>query len=164
MSAALMVKRGGGRYCVATRDEVLQVAAQYQVREMRGPCLNDPGVARQFLGATLGPRQSETFGVLWLDNRHRVIAWVELFQGTLDRASVFPREVLRSCMEHNASACILAHNHPSGILEASNADEIITKRLVQTLGLIDVRVLDHIIAAGGPNCGQTMSFSERGLI
>jgi DNA repair protein RadC len=99
------------------------------------------------------------FAVLWLDNRHRFIQYDELFRGTIDGSSVHPREVVKSALRHNAAACILAHNHPSGISAASNADRSITRRLVDALALVDVRVLDHIIVA--EDC---LSFAETGLL
>ena len=95
-----------------------------------------------------------------LDNRHRLIAFEELFRGTIDRAGVHPREVLRQTLLHNAAAVIFAHNHPSGVLEPSQADELITRRLKEALALVDVRVLDHFIIGDG----LCYSFSEHGLI
>ena len=107
----------------------------------------------------LAPQPYELFAVLWLDNRHRVIAFEELFRGTIDGASVHPREVVRAAIDHNAAACIFAHNHPSGVEEPSQADLRITNRLKDALDLVDVRVLDHMIV------GDTMcSFAERGLL
>ncbi|AOV15909.1 hypothetical protein BJI67_01420 [Acidihalobacter aeolianus] len=98
--------------------------------------------------------------MLWLDNRHRVIAFEELFQGTIDGCSVYPREVVRKALEHNAAACILAHNHPSGVTEPSRADQSITDKLKQALGQIDVRVLDHLIIGGA----EVTSMAERGML
>ena len=99
-------------------------------------------------------------GCLYLDNRHRLIAFEELFRGTIDRAGVHPREVLRQTLSHNAAAVILAHNHPSGVLEPSQADELITRRLKEALALLDVRVLDHFIIGDG----VCFSFCEHGLL
>ena len=99
------------------------------------------------------------FAILWLDNRHRVIAFEELFRGTIDGASIHSREVVKSALGHNAAACIMAHNHPSGVSDPSRADENITRRLRDALALIEVRVLDHIIV--GEDC---VSFAERGLL
>ena len=98
--------------------------------------------------------------VLFLDTQHRVLASEELFQGTLSQTSVYPREVVKRALSHNAAAVILAHNHPSGVAERSSADELITGVLKQALALVDVRVLDHFIVAGG----ATLSFAERGLL
>ncbi len=100
------------------------------------------------------------FSCLYLDSRHRLIAFEELFRGTIDRAGVHPREVLRQTLAHNAAAVIFAHNHPSGVLEPSGADELITRRLAEALGLIDVRVLDHFIIGDG----RCFSFCEHGLL
>ncbi len=96
----------------------------------------------------------------WLDNRHHVIAVEKLFNGTIDGASVYPREVVRSALRHNAAAAVAAHNHPSGNLEPSAADRAITTRLREALALIDVRILDHIVVGAQ----QTTSMAERGLI
>ena len=100
------------------------------------------------------------FCCLYLDNRHRLIAFDELFRGTIDGASVHPREVVKQALARNAAAVILAHNHPSGVAEPSQADELITQRLKEALALVDIRLLDHVIVGDG-NC---LSFAERGLI
>jgi len=101
----------------------------------------------------------EVFAVLWLDNRHRVLSFEELFRGTIDGASVHPREVVKAALSHNAAACILAHNHSSGVSEPSQADVSLTSRLREALSLVDLRVLDHIVV--GEDC---TSFAERGLL
>ena len=103
---------------------------------------------------------NEVFAVLWLNNRHHMLAFDEMFYGTIDGASVHPREVVRRAIEHNAAAVILAHNHPSGVAEPSRADTQLTRRLSDALGLIDVRVIDHIVVGAE----ETVSFAERGLI
>jgi DNA repair protein RadC len=100
------------------------------------------------------------FGSLFLDNRHRVIAVRELFQGTIDGASVHPRVVVQQALEVNAAAMVFFHNHPSGVAEPSRADEMLTRRLSEALALVDVRVLDHFVVSGG----ESVSFAERGLI
>ena len=100
------------------------------------------------------------FACLFLDNRHRVIKYEELFRGTIDGASVHPREVVKRALHHNSAAVILAHNHPSGVAEPSLADEAITRRLKDALSLVDVRVLDHFVVAAG----ESVSFAERGLL
>ena len=99
------------------------------------------------------------FAVLWLDNRHRVLAFEELFRGTIDGASVHPREVVKAALRHNAAACIFAHNHPSGDPTPSPADKRITQRLKEALGLVEVRALDHVVVAE-----TTCSFAELGLM
>ena len=98
--------------------------------------------------------------MLHLDNRHRVIAFEELFRGTLDGASVHPREVVKQALHHNSAACILVHNHPSGIAEPSDADRRLTQRLKDALALVDIRTLDHFVVGGA----EVVSFAERGLL
>jgi DNA repair protein RadC len=147
------------------RYAIMQAAVELTRRHFRealrlGPALAAPDATRSFLMAQLRDRPYEVFCCLYLDNRHRLIAFEELFRGTIDRAGVHPREVLRQTLLHNAAAVIFAHNHPSGVLEPSQADELITRRLKEALGLIDVRVLDHFIIGDG----QCFSFSEHGLI
>ena len=126
----------------------------------RGDTLSSPQDTRHYLSARLRGYRQEVFACLFLDNRHRVLAFDELFFGTVDGASVYPREVVRRCLEHNAAAVILAHNHPSGVAEPSRADEQITQRLKEALSLIDVRVLDHMIVGDG----EITSLAERGLL
>ena len=126
----------------------------------RGDALNSPRVVRDYLQLLLGSRQQEIFLVLFLDTQHRVIASEELFQGTLSQTSVYPREVVKRALAHNAAAVILAHNHPSGIAEPSQSDRLLTEALKQALSLVDVRVLDHFVVG----MGQTLSFAERGLL
>ena len=111
--------------------------------------MRNPRASGDFLRAQLRHLPYEVFGCLYLDNRHRVLAFEELFRGTIDRAGVHPREVLRQTLLHNAAAVIFAHNHPSGVLEPSQADELITRRLKEALALMDVRVLDHFIIGDG---------------
>jgi DNA repair protein RadC len=113
-----------------------------------------------FLRARLARRDREVFGVLFLDARHRLIAFEELFLGSIDRASVHPREVLRRALVLNAAALILAHNHPSGVAEPSASDLALTRELGDLLGRIDVRLLDHVVVTPG----QQVSLAERGLL
>lgn len=150
---------GPARYAIL--NAAVELARRHFREALRiGPALAAPQATRSFLLAQLRDRPYEVFCCLYLDNRHRLIAFEELFRGTIDRASVHPREVLRQTLVHNAAAVILAHNHPSGVLEPSQADELITRRLVEALALVDVRVLDHLIVAD-TGC---LSFAERGLI
>ncbi|MFN4262920.1 MAG: RadC family protein [Thioalkalivibrionaceae bacterium] len=138
----------------------LEMARRLAAAELtRGAALESPRAARDYLSLALRDRPSEVFGVLFLDNRHRVIAFEELFHGTIDGASVYPRVVVQRALALNAAALILAHNHPSGVAEPSAADHAITARLVDALGLIDVRVIDHVIVGD-----QTVSFAERGIL
>ncbi|MEK7323358.1 MAG: DNA repair protein RadC [Pseudomonadota bacterium] len=124
----------------------------------RGEALGNPDDTRRFLQARLRHYPYEVFACLFLDNRHRVIEFQELFRGTIDGASVYPREVVRQALAVNAAAVILAHNHPSGVAEPSNADYQLTRRLREALGLVDIRVLDHLVIGDG----QTVSLAERG--
>lgn len=126
----------------------------------RGEAVTSPDATRAYLRARLRDVPHEVFGCVFLDTRHRVIAFEELFNGTIDGASVHPREVLRRALDHNAAAVILAHNHPSGVAEPSAADRAITRRLRDALGLVDVRVLDHLVIGDG----EAVSMAERGLI
>jgi len=124
-----------------------------------GPTITSPQASMDYARLKLAESEQEIFAVMFLDNRHKVIAWENMFYGTVDGASVHPREVVKKALEHNAAACILAHNHPSGISEPSPADKAITDRLNAALALIDVRVLDHLIV------GETVtSFAEIGLL
>ncbi len=126
----------------------------------RGDALQTPEQTRQYLQSLLAHLPHEEFGCLWLDNRNRVITWEVLFRGTIDGANVYPREVVKSALAHNAAAVILAHNHPSGEVEASQADRRITEQLQQALTLVAVRVVDHLIVGDG----QYSSFAERGWL
>ena len=126
----------------------------------RGTCLTSPAETCEYLRLYLGEHRVEVFGCLFLDNRNRVIATEELFHGTIDGASIYPRVVVEQTLSFNAAAVIFFHNHPSGVVEASQADIAITKRLKEALGMIDVRVLDHYIVSAT----SSLSFAERGLI
>ena len=122
--------------------------------------ITNPEDTRTYLRLKLAEREAEVFCVLFLTNRHRVIAFTEMFQGTIDGATVHPREVVKQALRLNAAAVILAHNHPSGVAEPSRADEAITRRLRDALALVDIRVLDHLIVGGQ----DTTSLAERGLL
>jgi len=126
----------------------------------RGEAIESPAHTVRYLSARLRDYPYEVFAALFLDNRHRVIRFEELFRGTIDGASVHPREVVRKAMLHNAAAVIFSHNHPSGVAEPSQADRRITERLREALALVDIRVLDHIVIGDGEHC----SLAERGLI
>ncbi len=122
--------------------------------------ITSPAASKQFLLSALGNRQHEVFACLYLDTQHKILGFEELFRGTLDSASVYPREVIQSVLKKGAAAVIFCHNHPSGSTKASHADIQLTERLKKALDLIDVRVLDHMIVAGH----QVMSFAEQGLL
>lgn len=129
-------------------------------RHRPGTVLSSPLETRQYLQLALGTYKNEVFGAVFLDNRHRVLAFEELFFGTVDGTAVYPRVVVQRALELNAAAVIFTHNHPSGNAEPSRADEILTKRLKEALAVVDVRVLDHIIVTSV----ETISFAERGLL
>ena len=139
----------------------LELARRCLGEELRArAALTSPRDSGAFLKAQLAHRPYEVFACLFLDNRHRVLAFEELFRGTLDGASVHPREVVRAALQHNAAAVILAHNHPSGVAEPSAADRNITHQLRDALQLIGVRVLDHLVVG----TGEPTSMAARGLI
>ncbi len=125
-----------------------------------GNVLGSPEETRRYLRVRLAEHKNEVFGCLFLDNRHRIIEVAELFQGTIDGASVHPRVVVQKALAFNAAAILFFHNHPSGVAEPSNADEAITRRLKDALALIDVRVIDHFVVTAG----ESVSFAERGLL
>ncbi|WP_291784904.1 DNA repair protein RadC [Luteibacter sp.] len=124
------------------------------------PGIRSPTDSAAYLEARLRHLGQEVFACLFLDTRNRVLAYEELFRGTIDAASVYPREVVRACLRHHASAVILAHNHPSGVAEPSRADRDITRLLVDTLALIDIRVLDHLVIGDG----ETVSMASLGMV
>ena len=136
------------------------VSRSLEEKLIRDTTIDSPTTTRQFLMSRLRHLNHEVFAVLFLDNAHRLISYEVLFEGTINGASVYPRRVLERAMQLNSAAVILAHNHPSGIAEPSQADEKITKTLKQTLSVVDIRVLDHIII--GSN--QAVSMAERGLL
>lgn len=131
-----------------------------QERHRPGQHLRGTDNTRDFFRLLLSERKNEVFGVMFLDTRHRVLCVEELFQGTLDGASVHPRVVLQRAMECNAAAVILYHNHPSGMVKPSRADEVLTQKLQKVLSLVDVRVLDHVVVGSE----GTVSFAENGLL
>ena len=123
------------------------------------PCMTTPQASKDYVKLQLSEYEHEVFACLFMDNRNRVIAFEELFRGTIDGASVYPREVVKAALRQNAAAVIFAHNHPSGVAEPSRADERITERLKSALSLVDVRVLDHLVVGS-----EIISFAERGLL
>lgn len=145
----------------AQLQAVLEMARRHLGESLlRGSPLTDPTHTRRYLITRLRDLPQEVFCCLYLDNRHRVLAFEELFHGTLDGASVHPREVLRKALSHNAAALIFAHNHPSGVAEPSDADRRLTQRLKEALALVDIRVLDHFVVGDG----EAVSFAERGYL
>lgn len=124
------------------------------------PIFESPGAVKHFLLLLYAGREHETFTVLFLDSCHRLIVAEDVFRGSLNQTSVYPREIVKLCLQLNAAAVLLAHNHPSGAVEPSRADEFLTQTLKNALALIDVKVLDHIVVG----VGVTTSFAERGLL
>lgn len=141
---------------------VLEMAKRSLSAELRAATVfSSPGAVRDYLRLHLAGLPHEVFFALWVDAQNRLISAEELFRGTLTQTSVYPREVVKIALAHNAAAVILAHNHPSGVAEPSRADEALTRELKQALALVDVRVLDHFIVAGSD---LPLSFAERGLL
>ncbi|CAK3148329.1 DNA repair protein RadC [Vibrio crassostreae] len=141
-------------------NELLERAAEaLAAKYKREGTFTNPTNVKEYLKLKLGAHDREVFAVMFLDNQHQLISFEELFFGTIDAASIYPREVLKVALNHNAAAVVFAHNHPSGIAEPSQADRRITQRLVDALKLVDIRVLDHIVV--GEDC---VSFAEKGWI
>jgi DNA repair protein RadC len=152
---------GMGPAKYAQLQAVLEMARRALLEPLRErDALGSPGAVRDYLRLWLSGKDYEVFCALFLDAQNRVVAAKELFRGTLTQTAVYPREVVRHALEYNAASVILAHNHPSGVAEPSHADQLLTRQLVQALGLVDVRVLDHFIVGAGGG----MSFAERGLL
>lgn len=141
-------------------DTVRRALAILGRRMQRTDALSSPNAVRDYLRLLIGDRPHEIFVVVFLDAQNRVISSEEMFRGTLTQTSVYPREVVKAALAANAAGVLFAHNHPSGIAEPSQADELLTRTLRQALALVDVRVLDHFVVAGT----QALSFAERGLI
>ncbi len=153
--------RGIGPAKYVQLQAVMEMSRRYLGETLSKQCaISSPQDTRQYLKSQLRDRPYEVFAALFLDNRHQVIKFEELFRGTIDGASVYPREVVIAALKHNAAAIIVAHNHPSGIAEPSQADEHITRRLKDALGLVDIRLLDHLIIGDG----DIVSLAERGVI
>jgi DNA repair protein RadC len=154
-------QRGIGPARLAQLRVVLELARRHHREEfMSGPSLTDPRRAQDFLRTELRDLDYESFCLIFLDSRYRVTSFEPMFRGTVDCAQVHPREVVRRALEVRACAVILAHNHPSGTAEPSDADHVITRRLREALELVDIRVLDHVIVGEG----ACVSLAERGLL
>lgn len=161
LTGTLCVRQENGRYRQAEAAEITaHAAALLEPSLKKTDALTSPHLVKDYLRYQLRLKEHEVFAMLLLDNRHRTIEYVELFRGTIDGASVHPREVVKEVFKSNAAAVIFAHNHPSGNAEPSQADLKITRRLGDALKLIEVRVLDHIVVGDG----DAVSFAERGLI
>lgn len=159
---AIFTQRHGlGTAKFAQLQAVLEMAKRHLSEQLQKTgALTSPALTQQYLSALLRDKPHEVFLGLFLDSQHQVIASVELAHGTIDGAAVYPREIVKQALSHNAAAVIFAHNHPSGIAEASQADKAITERLVKALAVVDIRVLDHIIVGDG----EFTSFAEHGWI
>lgn len=142
----------------AAAIELARRAMAEQLKER--DALTSPGAVRDYLRVALGHRLHEVFVCIWLDAQHKVIGFDDAFEGTLTQTSVYPREIVKRAIRRNAAAVIFAHNHPSGVAQPSQADELLTRNLREALALIEVKVLDHFIIAGN----QAISFAERGLL
>ncbi|HIQ15811.1 MAG TPA: JAB domain-containing protein [Leucothrix sp.] len=152
--------KGLGQAKYVQLQAVVEMSRRFlQEKLQRGDAINNVADVKNYLQSRLQHYPFEVFSCLFLDNKHRIIAYEELFRGTIDSASVHPREVVRRVLQHNAAAIVLAHNHPSGVAEPSQSDIAITNKLKQALGTIDVRVLDHFIIGD-----EIVSFAERGLV
>lgn len=159
-----LVETDGDKYLLSepvTTKQMYQLMLEMLEQEyFRTDQLTSPQKTIQYLQVKLAKYEHEVFCCIYLDNQHNVIGFEELFRGTINAASVYPREVVKSCLQHNAAAVLLLHNHPSGDPAPSTADEMLTKRLTEALALVDIRVLDHILIAAS----SSISFAERGLI
>lgn len=152
---------GLGDASYAALHASMELARRYlESRLRRGTPFSSPADTRRYLTARLRRHEHEVFACLFLDNRHRLIDFEELFRGTVNGASVHPREIAKRALHHNAAAVIIAHNHPSGVAEPSQADRSLTRRLQDALALVDVRVLDHVVVGAS----ETVSFAERGWL
>lgn len=159
-SPNLYIKTPTGRYAVAEPQIIRDTALATLQLVKIGELIRSPADTETFLKLKIGHLEHEVFCAVFLDNRHRVLKFAELFRGTVDGTSVYPREVVKEALYCNAAAVIFAHNHPSGIAEPSQADERITKRLKAALELVDIRVLDHLIIGSD----AVTSFAKRGIL
>ncbi|CAM3817311.1 hypothetical protein VA7868_02603 [Vibrio aerogenes CECT 7868] len=154
-------RKGLGEVKYIQLQAVLEMMQRYLSETLqRGDALTSPQMTKLYLSGLLRDRSREGFYVLFLDNQHRVINEALLFEGTINTASVYPREIVSRALQHNAAALILAHNHPSGVAEPSQSDRHITRRIIDALNLVDIRVLDHFVVGDG----EVVSFAERGWI
>ncbi len=158
---SMLMVRDGLYFRIASADEILEAARRIIAARLNsGPVMSSPQTVKEFVRLNYGDLPHEVFIVLFLDTQNRLIAVDEMFRGTLTQASVYPREVVKAALAHNAGAVLFVHNHPSGSPEPSRADEVLTQALKSALALVDVRVLDHFIATNS----EVTSFAERGLL
>lgn len=159
-ASSIQVRDTQGNYHSISSETLMAAASDYVIQSFStGPVMNNPKTSGNYLQILLGHLEHEVFSVLWLDSQNRVINQETLFRGTINAASVYPREIVKQAIYHNAAGAILAHNHPSGDSSPSTSDIHITKRIKEVLKLIDVTVLDHLII------GETVtSLAEQGLL
>ncbi|ERY33667.1 TPA: RadC family protein [Pseudomonas aeruginosa] len=159
--SSLLVRDDQGRYMQATADQILEAARQVIDQKIpRGALFTSPELVKDYLRTKLVGFEHEVFAVLFLDTKHRLIEYAELFHGTIDQASVYPREVVKAALRVNAAAVVFSHNHPSGNPEPSHADKVLTQRLREALAIVEIRTLDHIVVGSE----GTVSFAEQGLL
>ena len=157
----LLEIKGLGQAKTAQFAAAIELSRRAMREEMSSrDALTSPGSVRDYLRLSLAHRQHEVFVCIWLDAQHKVVGTEEAFRGTLTQTRVYPREIVKKALARNAAAVIFAHNHPSGVAQPSQADELLTRNLREALALVDVKVLDHFIVAGN----QAISFAERGLL
>ncbi|WP_076999124.1 DNA repair protein RadC [Variovorax sp. KK3] len=160
-TSSLLIQEVAGQYRPAADREILQAAQRLLASQVRGTyVLESPAVVKDFLRTRMGTLPHEIFAIVHLDSQHRVLEYVEMFRGTVNEASVYPREVLKDVLGRNSAAVMLVHNHPSGSTVPSRADEALTQKLKSALALVDVRVVDHFIVAGD----KIASMAELGLM
>ena len=153
--------KGLGQAKTAQFAAAIELARRAMAEELKErSALTSPGAVRDYLRVALGHRPHEIFVCIWLDAQHKVIGIEDAFEGTLTQTSVYPREIVKRALVRNAAAVIFAHNHPSGVAQPSQSDELLTRNLKEALALVEVKVLDHFILAGN----QAISFAERGLL
>jgi DNA repair protein RadC len=159
--SSLLVRDDQGRYMQATADQILEAARQVIDQKIpRGALFTSPELVKDYLRTKLVGFEHEVFAALFLDTKHRLIEYAELFRGTIDQASVYPREVVKAALRVNAAAVVFSHNHPSGNPEPSHADKALTQRLREALAIVEIRTLDHIVVGSE----GTVSFAEQGLL
>jgi DNA repair protein RadC len=157
----LLEVKGLGQAKTAQFAAAIELARRAISEELKErSALTSPGAVRDYLRVALAHRQHEVFVCIWLDAQHKVVGVEEAFRGTLTQTSVYPREIVKKALARNAAAVIFAHNHPSGVAQPSQSDELLTRNLREALALVEVKVLDHFIVAGN----QAISFAERGLL
>ena len=156
-----LMRETDGAYLPVSDDIVISTALKLLAQRVaKGSLLSSPNAVKNYLRLRFADLQHEVFCLLYVDNRNRLIACEDLFRGTIDGATVHPREVVKAALRHNAAGVLIAHNHPSGVAEPSQADELITRRLKTALEYVDIRVIDHLVVSAG----EAVSMAERGIL